>query len=98
MINYFQGAGLSCGSPDGVAELKRRIAARTIGYGQMVDEEDIVITYGCMDAIQLCLRALTRPGDIVITESPTFTCYLQLIRDLGLLSGDPHRSENGHRS
>ncbi len=86
LAKYFKGSGLNCGAPDGVVELKRQIAARTIGYGQMIDDEDIVITYGCMDAIQLCLRALTKAGDIVITESPTFTCYLQLIRDLGLLA------------
>ena len=44
------------------------------------------MTNGCMDAIQLCLRAVARPGDIVVTESPTFTCYLQLIEELGLLA------------
>ena len=39
-----------------------------------------------MDAIQLCLRAVASPGDIIVTESPTFPCYLQLIEDLGMLS------------
>jgi DNA-binding transcriptional MocR family regulator len=83
---YFKGGGISCGPPDGLPELKRQIVGRAIGYGRYIDENDIIITYGCMDAIQLCLRALTRPGEIVVTESPTFTCYLQLIRDLGLLA------------
>jgi DNA-binding transcriptional MocR family regulator len=83
---YFKGSGLECGTTNGVSELKRQIAARTINIRHHINEEEIVITHGCMDAIQLCLRAVTKPGDIVVAESPTFTCYLQLIRDLGLLA------------
>lgn len=83
---YFGGGGLNYGPPEGTPELKRQIANRTIGYGHSVEEEEIIITSGCMDAIQLCLRAISRPGDVIITESPTFTCYLQLIEDLGLLA------------
>jgi DNA-binding transcriptional MocR family regulator len=29
---------------------------------------------------------VAQPGDIIITESPTFTCYLQLIEQLGLMA------------
>ena len=83
---YFKGSGLDCGTVSGVPELKRQIAGRATGIGRHIDEGDVVVTHGCMDAIQLCLRAVTRAGDIVVTESPTFTCYLQLIRDLGLLA------------
>jgi len=83
---YFKGAGLSYGPPEGTAELKRQIAKRSIGYGHYIEEDEIIITSGCMDGIQLCLRATTKPGDVIITESPTFTCYLQLIEDLGLLA------------
>lgn len=86
MSNYFKGGGLNFGPPGGVAELKRQIANRCIGYGQQTDGTNIIVTYGCMDAIHLCLRTLTRPGDIVVTESPTFMCYLQLLRDMGLLT------------
>ena len=83
---YFKGTGLNYGPPDGTSELKRQIANRTIGYGHHIEEEEILITSGCMDAIQLCLRAISKTGDVIITESPTFTCYLQLIEDLGLLA------------
>jgi DNA-binding transcriptional MocR family regulator len=81
---YFRGAGLNYGPPGGTPELKRQIANRTIGYGHHIEEEKILITSGCMDAIQLCLRAIAKAGDVIITESPTFTCYLQLIEDMGL--------------
>ncbi|WP_306549321.1 PLP-dependent aminotransferase family protein [Desulfobulbus sp.] len=83
---YFADGGLNYGPPDGIAALKRQIAARSIGFGSDVDAEGVIVTNGCMDAIQLCLRAVARPGDIVVTESPTFTCYLQLIEELGLLA------------
>ncbi|MCB2182280.1 MAG: PLP-dependent aminotransferase family protein [Desulfobulbaceae bacterium] len=86
MGKYFKGDGLNYGPPDGAPELKRQIATRTIGYGHHIEEDDIIITNGCMDAIQLCLRAISSPGDVIITESPTFTCYLQLIEDMGLLA------------
>ncbi len=85
---YFKNAGLNYGPPSGVPELKRQIACRTLGLGLQgsIDEEEIIITNGCMDAIQLCLRAVAHSGDIIVTESPTFPCYLQLIEDLGMLS------------
>lgn len=83
---YFKRDGLNYGPPGGIPELKRFLAGRTLGTRNWVREEEIIITHGCMDAIQLCLRAISQPGDIVVTESPTFTCYLQLIEDLGLMA------------
>ncbi|MDK9706886.1 MAG: PLP-dependent aminotransferase family protein [Desulforhopalus sp.] len=83
---YFKGTGLECGTANGVPALKKQIAGRAVGVGRHLNAEDIIITHGCMDAIQLCLRAVTKAGDIVVTESPTFTCYLQLLRNLGLLA------------
>lgn len=84
--DYFAGGGLNYGPLDGVPELKRQIAARSIGGSNSGGVDEIVVTNGCMDAIQLCLRAVARPGDIVVTESPTFSCYLQLLEELGLLA------------
>ena len=82
---YFKDGGLQYDTDCGVASLKRQIAARSIGFGER-DADEIIITNGCLDAILLCLRAVTKPGDIVIVESPTFSCYLQLIRKMGLLA------------
>ena len=84
--HYFTGQGLGYGHPQGEEVLRRRIAARMLHVGHQVDACELVITNGCLDAIQLCLRAVAQPGDIIITESPTFTCYLQLIEQLGLMA------------
>ena len=83
---YFREEGLNYGPPSGTSELKKQIARRTLGFSRSIDEDEIIITNGCMDAIQLCLRAVAKPGDIIVTESPTFPCYLQLIEDMGMLA------------
>ena len=33
---------------------------------------DILVANGCLEAISLCLRAVTQPGDVVALESPTY--------------------------
>jgi DNA-binding transcriptional MocR family regulator len=44
-----------------------------------VDTEELVITNGAMEALNLCLEAVTRPGDLVAVESPTFYAALQAL-------------------
>ncbi|MDY6973952.1 MAG: PLP-dependent aminotransferase family protein, partial [Thermodesulfobacteriota bacterium] len=82
---YLQDGGIGYGPLIGVAELSRQIRNRAIGYIGDVDEEEIVITNGCMEAIDLCLRSVSGPGDTIVVESPSFVCYLQLIEDLNLM-------------
>ena len=43
-----------------------------------------MITNGALDALNLCLMAVTRPGDTVLIESPTFYAALQSIERIGL--------------
>ena len=43
-----------------------------------------MITSGCLEAVGLALRALCRPGDTVVVESPTYFSFLQLLESLGL--------------
>ncbi|MFY1975986.1 PLP-dependent aminotransferase family protein, partial [Achromobacter dolens] len=59
---------LSPGDP----ALRRAIALRYLADGLTVPVDDIIITNGALDALNLCLSAVTRPGDAVIVESPTF--------------------------
>ena len=65
-------------------ELRRQIARRYVRYGAHVSAEEIVITSGAMEALNLSLQALARPGDAVAIESPTFYGCLQAIEALGL--------------
>lgn len=68
----------------GSARLRRQIALRYLLDGVYVDAEDIVITNGALEALNLCLQAVTRPGDAVLVESPTFYAALQSLERNGL--------------
>ena len=64
--------------------LRRQIALRYVVNGVPVDPAEIVITHGAMEALNLCLQAVTRPGDVVAIESPTFYAALQALERLNL--------------
>ena len=70
--------------PPGDYELRRQIAARSIRWLGALRPQDVLITSGGMDAMNLTLRAVTRPGDTVAIESPTFFGVLQVLENLGL--------------
>jgi DNA-binding transcriptional MocR family regulator len=72
------------GLPPGTEALRRAIARRALEWGCRLDHRNLVITNGCMEAINLCLRAVTRPGDTVALESPTYYGFLQILQALGL--------------
>jgi len=64
--------------------LRAAIAARALEAGCTLAAADFVLTVGCMEALNLCLRAVCTPGDAVVIESPTYYCALQAIDSLGL--------------
>ena len=70
--------------PPGNAELRRQIALRYQLDGLQVPPDDIVITNGALEALNLCLQAVARPGDTVLVESPSFYAALQALERIGL--------------
>lgn len=68
----------------GNASLRRQIALRYLADGMHVHTDDIVITNGALEGLNLCLHAVTRPGDAVIVESPAFYGALQALESHGL--------------
>jgi DNA-binding transcriptional MocR family regulator len=70
--------------PPGNAQLLRHITARYHADGVPVDDGEIVITNGALEALNLCLAAVTRPGDSVIIECPCFYGALQSLERRGL--------------
>ncbi|WP_233151577.1 PLP-dependent aminotransferase family protein [Pelomonas sp. KK5] len=70
--------------PDGHPEARRALARHALHRGCSLDPERITLTAGCMEAISLCLRAATQPGDIVAIESPTHYSFLELLQSLHL--------------
>ncbi len=72
------------GMPPGREELRRQIALRARDWGLSATADEIIVTNGCMEALNLCLRAVARPGDIIALESPTYFGILQIIESLGM--------------
>ncbi|WP_341744364.1 PLP-dependent aminotransferase family protein [Azonexus hydrophilus] len=70
--------------PPGNEELRRQLALRYLALGADVSPQEIVITSGAMEGLNLCLQAVTRPGDLIAVESPTFYAGLQASERLGL--------------
>ena len=70
--------------PPGNEELRRQLALRYLAQGATVSPQEIVITSGAMEGLNLCLQAVTQPGDLIAVESPTFYAGLQASERLGL--------------
>jgi DNA-binding transcriptional MocR family regulator len=75
---------LSYDFPPGYAPLRHEIAKRSIDSGCRLSENEIVTTHGTMEALNLCLRAVAKSGDIIAIESPAFYGTLQIIESLGM--------------
>ncbi|WP_368643249.1 PLP-dependent aminotransferase family protein [Castellaniella ginsengisoli] len=65
----------------GHADLRRQIALRYLAGGLHVHPDEIVVTNGALEALNLCLAAVTRPGDTVLIEAPTFYAALQSLEE-----------------
>lgn len=70
--------------PAGNDLLRRRLLRRWCESGCACDDEEIIITNGCQEALTLSLRAVAKPGDAIAIESPTFYGILQTIESLGM--------------
>jgi len=70
--------------PKGDPRLRREIARRALRWGQALSPEDIAITCGCTEALVLALKVVSRPGDTIAIESPTYFGFLQVLQALDL--------------
>ncbi len=68
----------------GNIELRKQIAKLSFNWGGKVKPEEVIVTGGCLEAITMCLRAVTQPGDTVAVESPNYFGIFQAIESMGL--------------
>ena len=68
---------------EGLDELRAHLAdyGREVGYASSADE--IIITNGARQGIDLVSRAVLSPGDVAVVESPTFTGILASLQATG---------------
>ncbi len=85
---------LDYGEPAGYRPLRETVARRLRTHGVTVSADEVVMTSGAQQAIDLVLRLLTRPGDRIAVEAPTYALALALFRLHGLeLQGIPMRPD-----
>ncbi|WP_079432763.1 PLP-dependent aminotransferase family protein [Zoogloea sp. LCSB751] len=70
--------------PQGDPGFRSVLARRALAAGMQTTADEILVTHGCTEAINLALRAVAQPGDVIAVESPTYFGLLQVIESLGL--------------
>jgi DNA-binding transcriptional MocR family regulator len=64
--------------------LRKQIARQAFNWGGTPSEDDIIVTAGAIEALSLCVKAITQPGDAIAIESPTYFAIFQVMESHGL--------------
>ncbi len=84
LLRKDKSAGLHYDPAPGCLPLRKELSKRSLDWGCGFDAEDFVVTVGATEALHLALLAVTRPGDTVLVESPTYYGTLNLLALLNL--------------
>jgi len=63
---------VGCDSPQGDVQLRHEISRRVSRRGCIVTDGDIIVGNTSMSCFDMCLNAFTKPGDVVLVESPSY--------------------------
>jgi DNA-binding transcriptional MocR family regulator len=74
------GAAISYLTAEGLYPLREQIANK---WRFATDPEEIIVTSGARQAIDIVCRALLEPGDVAVVETPTFIGLLSSLRATG---------------
>lgn len=77
---YLAGGGYDLA---GVGELRAAIARRYVERGALTDPGQIVVVPGALAGLGILARALVRPGEPVVVESPTYPGAVLALRRAG---------------
>jgi DNA-binding transcriptional MocR family regulator len=72
------------GSVYGLRALRRHLATRLAQREIECTEEQIVLTYGASQALELCISELTQPGDSAMVDDPCYPYVLAMLRARGV--------------
>lgn len=99
-INTLERKKIIYGANKGIEPLREAICTYiNKKYGVKYDSEDeVVVTVGGSEAIDLAIRALIDPGDEVLVVEPSFVCYTPLVELVGGVAVPvPTRIENNFK-
>lgn len=68
----------------GESRFRAALSRRALEARMHINPEEIVVTHGCIEAINLALRAVASAGDLVAVESPTYYALLQTLESMGI--------------
>ncbi len=71
-------AGLQYGEADGYRPLREWVAADLTRRGVPTEAAQVLIVSGSQQGIDLAARALLQPGEVVLTEEPSYLAALQV--------------------
>ncbi|WP_449413767.1 aminotransferase-like domain-containing protein [Pandoraea soli] len=71
---------LQYGPTDGLAELKTQLVALMTSRGAPCAADELLVTTGSQQGLDLLLRVMIAPGDVVVTEQPAYPATLQALR------------------
>ena len=70
-------SALQYGATEGAAPLRDTLASEMRARGIRCDSDDLLVTTGSQQALDLIGRVFIDPGDCVLTESPTYLAAIQ---------------------
>ena len=77
------GDAISYLTAEGLYDLREQVARYGAERGFANDADEIIVTSGARQAIDLTVRTLIEPGDVAVVESPTFVGFLTSLRAAG---------------
>ncbi|HWK26202.1 MAG TPA: PLP-dependent aminotransferase family protein [Solirubrobacter sp.] len=87
-------AALQYGPTDGLEDVRRCIVEVMAAEGTSVEPDDLMVTTGGQQVIDLVCRAFLDPGDVVVAEAPTYPgavpCFTSFQADVVQVEMDDH--------
>lgn len=88
-------SSLQYGLTEGFLPLREAIQARMVRKGIKSTPENILVTTGSQQTIDLFSRVMLSPGDVVLTENPTYLSALQVFQFNGAKIVAVESDQNG---
>lgn len=81
--------------PQGNKELRRMLAQQLLNWGGNFTPEELVITAGCLEALNVGLMILTQPNDVIAIDELTYFSIHETVERLGLKAVSIPNTQNG---
>ncbi len=77
-------AAIAYEEPEGYPPLREAVAALLAASGIETSADEVLITGGCQQALDLAVQALVNPGDVLLTTNPTYAGMLDIAQARGV--------------